>query len=283
MSIVISGEKLQNIADVYFGLSHDFSYNPYINNHRHKHTNLLNINTFYNNPKIIFCYTHRINILSDKIKYFMNNFILITHNSDENIAYDTPAQKLIIEKICACDKLIKWFSQNLCIEHNKINFLPIGIANQQWEHGAHFTHFYNNINKSFHKNKSIYFFFEILTNKNKRQMCYDTLIHKLPFLNKIQPIHNFQRLSEYEFCICPEGNGIDTHRFWEALYLKCVPIVIKNPLTEIIHKNTTLPMVILSTWDEFDINNLPPYRTFDFESSSKFLDLNFYINIIKTA
>jgi hypothetical protein len=35
----------------------------------------------YDNPKYIFCYTHRINILSDKIIYLKNDFILITHNS----------------------------------------------------------------------------------------------------------------------------------------------------------------------------------------------------------
>jgi len=281
-SLVISGEQIQNIADVYLGLDKDFAYNPFIRNQSHKHKNILKINSLYNNPKIIFCYTHRIPILSEKIKYFRNHFILITHNSDENIGYDTydVKKKSVIENICNCDKLIKWFTQNLCLEHNKISFLPIGVANQQWEHGKYFYHL--NVNHCPPKNKNIYFYFEIMTNKTKRQLCYDTLICKVPFLNKIQPINNFQRLSEYKFCICPEGNGMDTHRFWEALYLKCVPIVVKNPLTDIICKNTTLPMVILNTWDELDVNNLPDYYTFNFEKASTFLDLNFYIKQIKT-
>ena len=27
------------------------------------------------------------------------------------------------------------------------------------------------------------------------------------------------------FCACPKGNGVDTYRFWEALYLGTIPIV----------------------------------------------------------
>jgi hypothetical protein len=29
----------------------------------------------------------------------------------------------------------------------------------------------------------------------------------------------------YKYVICPRGNGIDTHRVWEALYLGVVPVV----------------------------------------------------------
>jgi len=61
---IISGEQLQHIADIYLGLSEDFTCNPFIHRQTHKHKNILEINNFYDNPKIIFCYTHRINILS---------------------------------------------------------------------------------------------------------------------------------------------------------------------------------------------------------------------------
>ena len=277
---IISGENIQNIADIYLGLPEDFAFNPFIHRQSHKHKNILEINNFYNNPKIIFCYSHRIHILSDKIKYFVNNFILITHNSDENISYD---KKLSIENICSCDKLLKWFTQNLCITHEKIHFLPIGVANNMWSHGSSFNDFYNNLNinrmKSLKKH-SIYFFFEISTNRTKRIECYNSLNGKIPFLNKISPPENFKRMNEYEFCICPEGNGIDTHRFWECLYLNCVPIVIRNPLIEILSKNTNLPMVILDSWSQFDQNNLPEYKTFNFLICSKYLDIGHYINTI---
>lgn len=284
MNFLISGEKLQNISDIYLGCPEDFNYNPVIEKQKYKHKNIGEITGFYANPCVVFCYTHRIDKLAKIIHFFMNDFVLITHNSDENIVDDkNPA----ISQIVQCDKLVKWYTQNLGIVNNKIHFLPIGIANQQWEHGAHFKHFYENLytpNKDAYqirkKEKSVYFFFEISTNKIQRQDCYDSLINKIPFLNKICPMDNFKRLSDYEYCLCPEGNGLDTHRFWEALYLNCVPIVIRNPLIDIIKNTTNLPMVILNSWQDLHINELPRYDSFDFLTAANYLDLNFYRNTI---
>ena len=279
---IVSGEKLQEIADIYLGIDNDYRYNPYINIQTHKHKNMLEINTYYNNPKIVFCYAHRIAILAEKIKYFTNDFILITHNSDQNIVNND----IYVNKIYNCNKILKWYAQNLCVEHNKLFLLPIGIANNQWEHGSNFHKFYNtltNTTNQIKKSKSIYFFFEINTNKEKRQNCYNSIVKKIPFLNKISPYENFKRLSEYEFCICPEGNGVDTHRLWEALYLKCVPIVLNSPFINLIKKQFNLPMIILNSWDELDINNLQDYNTFDFTNneSNKYLNLDYYIDNIK--
>ena len=35
-------------------------------------------------------------------------------------------------------------------------------------------------------------------------------------------------LASHRFVLCPRGNGIDTHRMWEALYLGTIPVVEKN-------------------------------------------------------
>jgi len=283
---IITGEKIQEIADIYLGINNDINNNPYFYNQIEKYKNMLEINSNYNNPKIVFCYGHQINILSEKIKYFTNDFILITHNSDQNIDHND----ISVNKIYNYNKLLKWYAQNLCFQHDKIFLLPIGIANNQWEHGSNFHKFYNTLTNDTNNNiqliknnKSIYFFFEINTNKEKRTSCYNSIVKKIPFLNKINPYENFKRLSEYEFCICPEGNGVDTHRLWEALYLKCVPIVINSPFINIIKKITNLPMIILNSWDEFDINNLEDYNTFDFKNNenNKYLSLDYYLDNIK--
>ena len=282
---IVSGEKLQEISHVYLGIDNDFSNNPYINSQTTKHKNMSEIKSDYNNPKIVFCYGHRIAILAEKINYFINEFILITHNSDKNIAEND----ISIINIYNCNKLLKWYAQNLCFEHHKLFLLPIGIANNQWEHGSNFNNFYNTLSNNTtttqltKKSKSIYFFFDINTNKEKRKNCYNSIVKKIPFLNKISPYDNFKRLSEYEFCICPEGNGVDTHRFWEALYLKCVPIVINSPFINLIKKQFNLPMIILNSWDELDINNLQEYSTFNFTNneSNTYLNLDYYLDNIK--
>lgn len=35
----------------------------------------------------------------------------------------------------------------------------------------------------------------------------------------------FKSLLSHKFCICPEGNGEDTHRHYESLLFKCIPII----------------------------------------------------------
>ena len=44
------------------------------------------------------------------------------------------------------------------------------------------------------------------------------------------PVSYFKEIGKYKFVICPEGNGIDTHRLWETLYSKGIPIVEDNEL-----------------------------------------------------
>jgi hypothetical protein len=38
-----------------------------------------------------------------------------------------------------------------------------------------------------------------------------------------------KELSSYKFSLCIRGNGLDTHRFWESLYLGVIPVLIDNP------------------------------------------------------
>jgi hypothetical protein len=252
---IIKGERIQQLCDIYISLPSDFDYNPLIKLQDHKHKNINTITDIYDNPKKIFCYSQNINILVDKLKYFKNDFILVTHNSDQNIE-DT----IITNKILNCEKLKGWYSQNVCFKHELLIPLPIGFANDMWKHGD-LTFFdilgvNNTLNLHLNKSNKIYFNFNIITNSIKRQKCYDSLISKIPFLNFLPPNNNLHRLSTYEFCICPEGNGVDTHRLWEAIYLQCIPIVLNTQFNNIIKEKYNLNMVILNSWDELDIIKL---------------------------
>lgn len=39
-------------------------------------------------------------------------------------------------------------------------------------------------------------------------------------------------LARHRFALCPPGNGIDTHRLWEALYVGTIPVVQRSPALE---------------------------------------------------
>ena len=58
-------------------------------------------------------------------------------------------------------------------------------------------------------------------------------------------------LSTYSFVASPPGNGLDTHRTWEAMYLGCVPIVLRSYMTEF-YKNLGLPVWVIDTYSDLD-------------------------------
>lgn len=266
MSCIITGEKIQQLCDVYLGFDEDFQFNPLIKPQYNKQLNFNDLSSTYNNPYYIFCYSHRIIDLSHRISLFQNKFILVTHNSDGEIR---PIEEVF--NILNCEKLLRWVGQNICFEHPKLHFLPIGLANSMWDHG-NVSLFNDNFLINLHKKiRKVYFNFSISTNIKKRQICYDSLKDKLEWLENVNHIHNLMRLKEYEFSICPEGNGVDSHRLWESLYLNTVPIVIESEFTNILKKQG-IPIVVLENWLDFDINKLN-YNDFDFNNNINLIKL----------
>jgi len=79
-------------------------------------------------------------------------------------------------------------------------------------------------------------------------------------------LNYIKELSKYTYAICPEGNGLDTHRFWEALFLQTIPIVVRNPLVEQI-QSSGIPCILIDSWDKFNPSNLPDYSSFVFDTT----------------
>jgi hypothetical protein len=65
----------------------------------------------------------------------------------------------------------------------------------------------------------------------------------------LSPKRFAQEMNGYKFIACPRGNGIDTHRFWEALYRGSVPIVIASKWSNSL-KYLDLPLIEVSNWAE---------------------------------
>ena len=72
MAHIITGERIQQLCDIYLGVNNDFKFNPLITKQSNKHVYLNHINTPINNPYRIFCYSHNIELLSQKIHLFTN-------------------------------------------------------------------------------------------------------------------------------------------------------------------------------------------------------------------
>jgi len=241
---IISGEKIQEVCDIYLGYQEDFTFNPYINTHQNKCLYIEQVPIKWNNPYLIFVYSHRLTVFISIMSRIINKFILVSHNSDENI---TEKYRPILDH----PKLIFWHSQNVLINHPNLGCLPIGIANRMW--GFRNIEIMNQvILMNIIKINYVYFYFNVNTNKNERQECKEKLENKgLPFgRNESRYESYLKNLSSHKYAICPPGNGIDCHRTWECLYLGVIPIFKRSVFTEKLSKKFTC--IILNDWSDFN-------------------------------
>ena len=109
-------------------------------------------------------------------------------------------------------------------------------------------------------------------------MTYRVIIKSknIPNIPNMDYMNYLKILLSYKFAICPEGNGIDTHRFWECLYLKVIPICLKNHVTKYYSK--LFPILLLDDWNNIDENNLQLFYNNANWSNYDILDLNNYYN-----
>ena len=245
-----SGELFQVLCDVQLGEYSKFQLNPFIKQYSDKWKFISSINSAYSNPRLVFCYPDFLNEFSQKIHLFQNPFVLVTHNSDYNVTESSLS-------ILNSDKLVHWFAQNASITHPKLTPIPIGIANRMWDHGK-LENWHDVVPKQNSEKNGIYFYFGVDTNPTKRSECKHILESK--GLNFGTPISHTSYLralaNDYKYAICPEGNGIDSHRVWECLYTNTIPICIRSTNTE--YFASLYPIILLDKWDDLDINNINP-------------------------
>jgi hypothetical protein len=75
----------------------------------------------------------------------------------------------------------------------------------------------------------------------------------------IPPLKYFTEIGEYKFVISPEGNGVDSHRTYEALMFGCIPIVERNPHIE--EKYAGCPILWTTDYSEITVPYLEKVYT----------------------
>lgn len=105
----------------------------------------------------------------------------------------------------------------------------------------------------------------VLTIANQIAHIYKVLVN-LPDFSTSGRIQYLRNLRTSGLVLCPEGNGVDTHRFWETLYMGGVPVVTKNPMMEFFYSN--LPVIKLNTWSELENRSLIEKKWLEITSRS---------------
>lgn len=203
-----------------------------------------------NNIPIYFIKTNYIHDFFNSSFLPQLKFILITHNSDFNIDIN-------YAKYLNYPYLVKWYAQNVDFENDILIPIPIGIANSQWPHGNTEV-FKNIIDQNYKKRSLIYANFNLHTNLKVRKNCLENV--KIKYSYSIENNVSFdvylKHTAESYFSICPLGNGIDSHRIWESLYLNTIPITENTYNISYMSKKHNLPIILIKNWSEIKQLNL---------------------------
>ena len=230
-------------------------------------------------------------VKTDYLDDFINNslphieefFILITHNSDY------PIVESYIDLIG--EKNIKWYGQNLEFSKSsddRFGVIPIGLENRSYLKNGKLDHFKIEIRNIEDKKNRIYCSFNTLTNKTR------IVVLNLAKQNNLVDFNNFARhkryisdLNSYKFNLCPYGNGLDTHRFWESLIVNTIPIVKNSDFIQNF-KNFNIPMLIVEDWKEIvEMDEVFLKSTYEknYEKllEGKYNKIDFWLEIIKKS
>ena len=171
-------------------------------------------------------------------------FTLITHNSDYSLSVGGPMPS----------NLKVWYGQNIDSTMPNVKPLPIGLENTKWHPvKREILNLALPARTNPHRHLKALCQFNPETYKKERQgllsMVLKNEIAADPFyaINGADFGFYVDNLTRYRFCLCPRGNGVDTHRLWEAILLGCIPIAKKHGCYNYEEK---LPIVFINSWYE---------------------------------
>lgn len=231
------------------------------------------------NENIFFCKTEHVNdffLSCDKSK----PFILISHCSDGSVT-DNPRAYNYLESYHHADVRLmpdnckKWFASMVDYEgyeDKRIVPLPLGVENNNiFLNEGKRDVLINESNKSVDKyeDKLVFINFKISNNYNERIDAFNSIkdtdfctftdcmftpdqLDKpkelFPHINKLSYANFASEIHKHHFMLCPVGNGLDSHRLWEALHLGCIPIVRR--ITNYIQYEDKLPILFVDKWSD---------------------------------
>lgn len=237
---IIIGEKFIDLADYKFypgGNDYNIFENTFVKDNLKKGK--------------ITVYTH-IHFIDSLFEYIKNEKVqnlinLVTHNSDYSITEHIFNKKP--------ENIISWFSQNIDYKNSILKSIPIGLENSRW---------FIDLDK---KNKILNKILEPKIFKNYLYINHN--VNTFP-QERLEPYQIFNRkewvtivngfngqnfeaylddVYNHKFVLAPRGNGIDTHRLWECLYLGSIPIV-KRMTNNSFYED--LPICFVDKWSEIN-------------------------------
>jgi len=240
----VTGERVSELCDVVFFTKGYAKQYPSV--HQHAKQLILVEDILLESSVRLISSSRTFFLKIDWAKFFVDqvvpliskDFILVTHRSDITAGN--------VPQLLANPRLIRWYGCNM-MSHEKTKSLPLGLEDTDMWGRTNIEVIERERNN--HKTELLHVFFNIKTNVGVRQPALDALNRNGFKMRSHQSWPKYiTELSEHKFCASPEGNGFDTHRMWECLYLGVIPVVLENPVLQDWYSD--LPILWVSSYDQ---------------------------------
>lgn len=202
--------------------------------------------------------------------------VLVSGDEDSTVPGDVFQSSCDLDLFLDNKNVVKWFAQNysktITFSHPKIVHIPLGLPYNSFKepwidididvtlNALEQEHQLNDVRKKYAKilndrKLEIYCTFHFQTNGRyalvDRVEATNQIPKHLVFYEffPITRLNSWIKQCQFAFVACPHGNGLDTHRFWEALLLGCIPIIKTSGMDELFNK---LPVLIVRSWSDLN-------------------------------
>jgi hypothetical protein len=194
---------------------------------------------------VVFCQSEMLEDLHVKVLSYVHiPFTLLLGNSDRNHTES-------LAELLASIHSVKVWAQNLVEQVPGVEPLPIGLENAWYSTNGRPRDFSSCQTKSQNRISRIMWTFNLDTNLIVRTKAAKDLLES-PIsdrLGLLTPKQHRSALTRYSFVASPPGNGLDCHRTWEAMYLGCVPIVLRSHMAQT-YELLGLPVWVIDSFEE---------------------------------
>jgi hypothetical protein len=178
--------------------------------------------------------------------YFSNIQLLVIHNGDTCVPFD--CLEVFFTKFGSATIYL----QNNIYDHPQIHSLPMGIQNRMWcQTDSSIFNSKEDIEAKYNLAVCSWFGSTHPIRKVLRDHLSRNRFDGLLLLDKVSPKEYKAYLVRSLYSFCPPGNAHDTHRLWETLYAKSIPIVLDDPFIQQLHKRfPSLHFIKLKSFQE---------------------------------
>ncbi len=179
--------------------------------------------------EIVFCKIDEVLVFFERLRLTRKRIILVTGEGD--LPCDAFRQKFLPANV------VRWFATNVTSPHRRVTAIPLGLGSPRSATTLRAADILDRKASGIPRDRWLYVNFRPETNPLVRRPVYDDfqsrpesgdwITFQPPSVRGTNAAF-LDDLVRHRFVLCPPGNGVDTHRMWEALLAGAVPVILQS-------------------------------------------------------